>query len=498
MIDMLLNGFHMVLTPGGILACFIGVLVGTLVGVLPGVGPSGTMALMLPFTLSMDATLGIIMLAGVYYGAQYGGSTTSILVNVPGEASSVMTCLEGFQMAKRGRAGAALAVAAIGSWIAGTVGVIGLMLVGPLFAKWALAFGPPEIFAIMVLGFVVISNIASKSPLKTTAMVLIGLMLGTVGQDPIQGVIRFTFGYAPALDGVAFIPVVMGLFGITEVMWSVLEADQGKTVAKVRFRDLYPTRAELRRSAAPIARGTVLGFLIGLIPGPSAVISTIVSYAMEKRLAKYPEEWGRGAIEGVAGPESANNATSSGALIPLLVVGLPFAPPTAVLLSGFMMKGVIPGPLLFAQHPEIFWGLIASMYIGNVMLLVLNLPLVGVFASLLKVKPYYLMPFVVLLCLIGSYSLNNSMFDVWVMVVMGVIGYFLRRHGFDAAPLVIGLVLGQVAERTFRQSLVMLHGSLLAVIERPVAAVTFLLAVLIIVLPPVIRRLRTNPRSKEA
>jgi putative tricarboxylic transport membrane protein len=492
MIDMLVHGFQLVLTPSGILACFVGVLVGTLVGILPGIGPSGTMALMLPFTLSMDTTAGLIMLAGVYYGAQYGGSTTSILVNVPGEASSVMTCMEGFQMAKRGRAGAALAVAAIGSWIAGTAGVIGLMLVGPIFAKWALAFGPPEIFAIMILGFVVISNISSKAPLKTTAMVLIGLMLGTVGQDPVQGVIRFTFGYPPALDGIAFIPVVMGLFGITEVLWSVLEGAQGETIAQVRFRDLYPTREEMKRSAAPIARGTILGFLVGLIPGPSAVIATIVSYATEKRLSKHPEDWGKGAIEGVAGPEASNNAASSGALIPLLVIGLPFAPPTAVLLSGFMMKGVIPGPLMFVQTPEIFWGIIASMYIGNVMLLVLNLPLVGVFASLLRVKPYYLMPFVVLLCMIGSYSLNNSMFDVWLMVVMGVVGYFMRKNGFDTAPLVIGLVLGQVAERAFRQSLVMLYGNVWSIFERPVVAVTLLLAVLIIVVPPVARFLRAK------
>jgi len=488
MIDQLLNGFQLVLTPAGMLACFIGVLVGTLVGVLPGVGPSGTMALMLPFTLSMDATLGIIMLAGVYYGAQYGGSTTSILVNVPGEASSVMTCLEGFQMAKRGRAGAALAIAAIGSWIAGTAGVIGLMLLGPPFARWALAFGPPEIFAIMVLGFVVVSNISSQAPLKTSAMVLIGLMLGTVGQDPIMGVIRFTFGYSPALDGIAFIPVVMGLFGITEVMWSVLEGGRGEVVGGVRFRDLYPNKEELKRSIAPIGRGTLLGFLIGLIPGPSAVISTIVSFSTEKRLSNRPQDWGKGAIEGVAGPESANNATSSGALIPLLVLGLPFAPPTAVLLSGFMMKGVVPGPLLFKQHPEVFWGLIASMYLGNMMLLILNLPLVGIFASLLRVRPYYLMPLVVLLCLIGSYSLNNSMFDVWVMVVMGFLGYFMRRNGFDAAPLVIGLVLGQLAERTFRQSLVMLYGDFWTVLTRPVTAAMLILTVLIIVLPLVTRR----------
>lgn len=476
------------LSLNGMMACFIGVLVGTVVGVLPGIGPTGTMALMLPFMLTMDTSLGIIMLAGVYYGAQYGGSTTSILVNVPGEASSVMTAIEGYQMAKRGRAGAALAIAAIGSWIAGTVGVLGLMLVGPAFAKLALAFGPPELFAIMVLGFVIMSNVSSQSPLKTAAMLIFGLMLGTVGQDPISGVIRFTFGYPPALDGIAFIPVVMGVFGITEVMWSVLEGSKEQQIARVKFRDLYPTKEELRRSAAPIARGTVLGFLIGLIPGPSAVISTIISFATEKRLSKRPEDWGHGAIEGVAGPESANNATSSGALIPLLVIGLPFAPPTAVLLSGFMMKGVVPGPLLFAQHPEIFWNLVASMYIGNVMLLILNLPLVGVFASLLRVKPCYLMPIVVMLCLIGSYSLNNSMFDVWVMIVMGFFGYFMRKYGFEAAPLVIGLVLGRVAERTFRQSLVMLHGSFLALLGRPITFTILIIAVMIVIMPFLVRR----------
>jgi putative tricarboxylic transport membrane protein len=362
------------------------------------------------------------------------------------------------------------------------------MILGPPFAKWALAFGPPEIFAIMVLGFVVISNISSQAPLKTLAMVLIGLMLGTVGQDPIMGVIRFTFGYSPALDGIAFIPVVMGLFGITEVMWSVLEGGKGEAVGRVCFRDLYPNKEELKRSIAPIGRGTLLGFLIGLVPGPSAVISTIVSFSTEKRLSRRPQDWGKGAIEGVAGPESANNATSSGALIPLLVLGLPFAPPTAVLLSGFMMKGVIPGPLLFKQHPEVFWGLIASMYLGNLMLLILNLPLVGVFASLLRVRPCYLMPLVVLLCLIGSYSLNNSMFDVWVMVVMGFLGYFMRRNGFDVAPLVIGLILGQLAERTLRQSLVMLYGDFWMVLTRPVTLAMLILTVLIIVRPLLTRR----------
>ncbi|NLW07529.1 MAG: tripartite tricarboxylate transporter permease, partial [Clostridia bacterium] len=368
----LLHGFATVFSEQNLLWCFLGVLMGTLVGVLPGLGPVGAISLLLPITYSMDTTGALIMLAGIYYGSMYGGSTTSILVNVPGEAASVITCIDGHQMAKKGRAGPALAISAIGSFVAGTVGVVLIMLMAPPLGRLALKFGPPEYFCIALLGLLVLTRLTGKDSMKSYLMMFFGVVVATIGIDPISGIPRFTFGSQKLIEGLDFIPVIMGLYGIAEVLSSAEDIFKPKEVMGVRFRELMPTRQDMKDSAGPIARGSILGFLIGLIPGPANIISTFASYGLEKRLSKNPEKFGQGAIEGVAGPETANNGASCGALVPLLSLGIPFSPLPAVLLGAFMLHNIIPGPTLIADHPDVFWGLIASMYIGNVMLLVLN------------------------------------------------------------------------------------------------------------------------------
>jgi putative tricarboxylic transport membrane protein len=483
----LLFGFQGILELKNFLAVIVGCLVGTLVGVLPGIGPTGTMALLLPLTYALGPTAGLIMLAGIWYGAQYGGSTTSILVNVPGEAASVVTCLDGYQMARKGRPGAALAIAAISSFVAGTIGVVILTLFAPPLAELALDFGPPEFFWIGLLGLLLLSNLSGRSTVKALLMATLGIMLSTVGMDPVSGSPRFTMGSTSFFGGFEFVPVTMGLFGVAEILSSAAERIKHWEVLKIRFRDLYANSEELRRSWFPMLRGGLLGFFVGLIPGPAAVMSSFVSYKLERKLARHPEEFGHGAIEGVAGPESANNSATAGGLVPLLALGLPFAPPTAVLLSGLMIHGVVPGPLLIQQHPEIFWTVIASMYLGNVVLLVLNLPLVGVFASITRVRPAIVLPVVLILCVIGAYAINNSMFDVWVMLGFGVVGFVMRRYDFEPAPVVLGLVLGKVLENSLRQTMVILEGDLWGLLSRPISATLMTLAVLALAVPPLIR-----------
>jgi len=487
MLDGLLFGLQAVLDLRNLLAVGLGCLVGTIVGVLPGIGPTGTMALLLPLTYALGPTAGLIMLAGIWYGAQYGGSTTSILVNVPGEAASVVTCLDGYQMARKGKAGTALAIAAIGSFVAGTIGVIGLTLFAPPLANAALNFGPPEFFWIGLLGLLLLSNLSGRSTPKALLMAALGVILGTIGMDPISGHPRFSLGLTSLFGGFEFVPVTMGLFGVAEILSSCAERMQRWEVLRVRLRDLYPGREDLRRSLAPMLRGGVAGFFVGLIPGPAAVMSSFAAYALERKLSRHPEEFGQGAIEGVAGPESANNSATAGGLVPLLALGLPFAPPTAVLLSGLMIHGVIPGPLLMQQHPELFWGVIASMYLGNIILLILNLPLVGVFASITRVQPAIVIPVVLVLCGIGAYAVNNSMFDVWVMLAFGLLGFLMRRFSFEPAPVVLGLVLGRMLENSFRQSMVILDGNIWGFWGRPISSTLMILAVLAIVLPPAIR-----------
>jgi putative tricarboxylic transport membrane protein len=456
----ILSSLLITFQPVNFLACFIGAVVGTLVGVLPGLGPAAAMALVIPLTLKLGPTAGLIMLAGIYYGSMYGGSTTSILVNVPGEPASVVTTLDGYAMARKGRAGAALAIAAIGSFVAGTFSVIALQLFAPLLARSALAFGPAEYFCLTVLGVVLLSNLTGKSRVKSLILIMAGLMLSTVGIDPVGGIERFSFGLESAQGGLSFIALTTGLFGIAEVLSVMTGKEEPIDLLPVKFRELYPNRQEIKRSVAPIARGSVLGFLIGLLPGPAATMAAFASYGLERRVSKHREEFGKGAIEGVAGPESANNAAAGGAMIPLLSLGLPFTPTTAVLLGGMLLHGITPGPFLLRDRPDVFWGVIGSFYLGNMMLLVLNLPLVGIFAKIVRVAPRYLMPTVLVLCVIGAYGDNSSLFDVWVMLGAGVVGYIMRKYDYEPAPLVVGLVLGPVMERSLRQTLIISRGNL--------------------------------------
>ncbi|MEK7839213.1 MAG: tripartite tricarboxylate transporter permease, partial [candidate division NC10 bacterium] len=408
-------GFGVALTPANVVACFAGVLIGTIVGVLPGIGPVGAMALLLPSTFALAPATALIMLAGIYYGSMYGGSTTSILVNVPGEAASVVTALDGYQMAKRGRAGAALSVSAVGSFVAGSLGVVGIVLLAKWLAEQALRFGPPEYFALTVVGLAILSRLSGSSLLVSFLMVGLGLAIGTVGMDPISATARFTFGSVQLSQGMELVPVIMGLYGVAEVLVLAEAGLKRTSVSSVPLRELFPTRTEWRQSSWPIARGSVVGFLTGLVPGPATVLAAFISYALERRLSRTPERFGKGAIEGVAGPEAANNGATAGAMVPLLSLGIPFSPATAILLGALVIHGIQPGPLLIDTSPEVFWGVVASMYVGNFLLLILNLPLVGVFVSILRLPQYVLSTLVLLLCLVGAFSLNNSPLDLWVL-----------------------------------------------------------------------------------
>lgn len=448
-----------------------------MVGVLPGLGPSAALALLLPVSFGMSPVGGIIMLAGIYYGAQYGGSTTSILVNIPGEASSIVTTLDGYQMARRGDAGPALAIAAISSFIAGTVGTVGLMLLAPPLAGFALSFGPPEYAALIILGFMTLTFMAQGSMLKALMMTAFGLFLATIGLDEVSGRSRFTLGVTELLDGIDLVPAVMGLFGVSEVLVNLEAGLRKRDVFVQKIRGVFPSREELRRSTKPVMRGTVLGFFLGILPGGGSILSSFVSYAVEKRLSKHPERFGTGMIEGVAGPEAANNAGATGAFIPLLTLGLPTNAVVAMLLGALMIHGVEPGPLLMQKHPDIFWGVIFSMYVGNAMLLVLNLPLVGLWVRLLRVPYPILFPLILLFTLIGSYSLANSTWDIHVMIAMGVVGYVMRKTGYEAAPLVVALVLGGLFEDALRQSLILSGGSFSIFFVRPIALVLMVAAI---------------------
>ena len=476
----LIDGLASAMSMNNLLACFLGVFVGTIVGVLPGIGPTGAMTLLLPLSFGMDTGASLIMLSGIYYGSMYGGSTTSILLNVPGEAASVVTCLDGYQMARRGRAGAALAVAGVGSFIAGTVGIILIMLFAPPLGRAALAFGPPEYFGIAVVGMLMLCNLSGGSFLKSILTFMIGMMCCTVGIDTISGFVRLTFGVYELNRGIDFLPVAMGLFGMAEVLSVAVEPYSVKDAIKVKFKELYPNRDEAKRSIWPIIRGSFIGFPVGLIPGPAAVLSSLLSYRVEKGMSKHPEKFGQGAVEGVAGPESANNAASAGAMVPLLALGIPFAPTTAVLLGGLMIHGVTPGPTFITEHSHLFWLVIASMYIGNFILIVLNLPFVGFFAKLTTLSPKVLMPIVTAIMFIGVYSLNNSWFDMALLLLFGLIGYVFKHFDYPTTPLLIGLVLGDVFETGLRQGLIMGQGNLLLFVQRPVSGTLLAIAAVIL------------------
>lgn len=476
----ILSGFQVVFQLSNFFYCFIGVFVGTLVGVLPGIGPVGALSLLLPATFGMSPVSAVILFAGIYYGAAYGGSTTSILVNIPGEASSVVTCIDGYQMARNGRAGAALGISAIGSFIGGTFSVVALMfLVFPL-AKAAVLFGPPEYFSLICMSMTIVVYLAHGSLIKAVIMAIVGLILSTVGLDFITGVQRFTFGADTLQDGLGLVPVAMGVFGIAEVL-SNLHDHAERTVFKAPIKNLLPNLEEWKRSIWPIVRGSVLGFPLGILPGGGAIIASFLSYGVEKRLSKHPEKFGKGAIEGVAGPETANNAGAGGAFVPLLAMGIPSNLVMALLLGALMIHGVTPGPRMITQRPDIFWGVIASMYLGNAMLVVLNLPLVGLWVKVLKIPYRILMPLIVLFCLIGAYSLNNNVVELIIMIVFGVVGYCLRRLGYEEAPMVLAFVLGPLLERSFRQSLIMSDGSFMIFLQKPLSAISLVVSALLII-----------------
>lgn len=455
---------------------------GTLVGVLPGLGPTAAIALLLPNTFHVSPVTAIIMLAGIYYGAMYGGSTTSILVNIPGEAASVITCLDGYQMALKGRAGPALGIAAFGSFIAGTVSVLGLMLVAPPLAKFALAFGPPEYFSLMLMGIVILIYLASGSILKALMMAVFGLLIGTIGMDAISGTQRLTFGLLELSDGVGLIPAIMGLFGVAEVIANVEQAIK-REVVTTKVKNLLPNLQDWKDSIGPIVRGSVLGFFIGILPGPAPVISAFTSYAIEKKLSKYPEKFGTGIIQGVAGPEAANNAATGGAFIPLFTLGIPANSVIAILLGAFMIHGIQPGPMLISKYPDLFWGTIMSMYLGNAMLLVLNLPLIGLWVKVLKVPYPILFPLILLFCLVGVFSLNYSQVEVALMIGFGVFGYLARKFQFEMAPLVLALVIGPMMENNLRLSLTISQGSPWIFIEKPISAAFIIISLVLLISP---------------
>lgn len=464
----LAHGFAVAFQPDNLWYAFLGCLVGTLVGVLPGIGPLSGISILLPVTFGLNATQAVIMLAGIYYGSQYGGSTTSILMRIPGEASSVMTCIDGNAMARKGRAGAALCIAAVGSWVAGTFGVIMLTIVAPPLAIIALKFGPPEYTALLILGLIFLAYMSSTSLVRTLLMACIGLLLGMIGIDNMTGHFRYAFDLPELGDGIGIVPVAVGLFGLGEILSTPSHKVTGEVISP-KMRELLPNRQEWKESAWPIGRGTVLGFIIGIIPGSAHIISSFLSYALERKLSKHPEEFGKGAVAGVAGPESANNSASTGAFVPMLALGIPTGPITAVLIGALMVHGVNAGPQLVTEHPDVFWGFVASMYVGNLMLLLLNLPLVSVFVSVLRIPYAYLYPLIIMFCIVGVYEVSHSIVDVWIMLIMGLLGYALRKFNFDPAPLVLGLVISPLFEQSLRQSLIMSNGDYRIFFMRPIS-----------------------------
>ncbi len=482
LLNYLYVGFQVCLQPSNLFLAFVGCVIGTLVGVLPGLGPAAAISLLLPTSFHITPVGALILLSAIYYGAMYGGSTTSILVNIPGEAASVVTCLDGYEMAKQGRAGPALGMAAFGSFIAGTAGVLGLMCVAPPLAEMALKFGPPEYTTLMILGLVVVTFLVKGSMSKALLTAAFGMFLSTIGLDAVSGAARFSFDVVELMDGIGMVPVVMGLFGISEVLLN-LEKTFEREILKGEIKDYLPTREDWRKSTLPILRGSVLGFFLGILPGGGAVLGSFVAYAVEKRISKYPEKFGKGAIEGVASPEAANNSATAGAFIPLLTLGIPSNVVMAILLGAMMIHGITPGPNLIQEYPQVFWGVIISMYIGNAMLLILNLPLIGLWVQVLKVPYGLLFPLILLFCLIGAYSLNFATFDILIMIVFGIIGYLMKKTDYEGAPLILALVLGNLFENALRQSLMLSDGSFRIFFSRPIAAVFLWVAIALLIIP---------------
>ncbi len=476
-------GFSISLSWSNLLYCFLGVTTGTLVGILPGLGPAATICMFLPVTYYLNPTTAIIVLAGIYYGAMYGGSTTSILLDIPGEAASVVTCLDGHQMALQGRAGPALGISAFGSFIAGTLGIVGLMVGAPLFARFALRFGPPEYFSLIFLAFSLIIHLASGSMLKAFIMIVAGVFAATIGTDSVTGYPRFVYGSLTLADGLGIVPVIMGLFGIADILEN-MERNLGKAnIPKTKFKGFFPTLDDWKKSLAPIFRGTLIGFFLGLLPGGGTVVSSLASYAVEKKVSKHPEKFGKGAIEGVAGPESANNSAAIGNFIPLLTFGLPTTAVMAVILGALLMHGVTPGPALVLEQPGLFWGIVTSMYIGNGMLLVLNLPMIPIWVRVLSIPYRLLFPLILLFCVIGVYSLNGNIWEIIIMLIFGILGYLLRKLKYESVPFVFAFVLEPIIERAFRRSLLMSEGSFSIFFTRPISGTLMIAGFLLLFIP---------------
>lgn len=475
----LLQGFDIAMGGWNLLYCLLGVTIGMLVGVLPGLGPTTGTALLLPITFSMDPIPAIIMLSGIYYGSLYGGTVTSVLINTPGEAASVTTCFDGYPMAKQGRAGTALGVAGIGSFIGGTVAIIGLVFIGPPLAELALQFGPPEFFSLMILGLVMVVGLMGKSIIRGTIAAIVGLTLSLIGMDPISGALRFTFGELHLMEGFDFVTIAMGLFGISEVLLGLETSIDAQKTPKVG--KLLPNREEWRPTLMAIARGTGLGCLTGLIPGSNSVIPAILSYTLEKKLAKDPSRFGKGAIEGVAGPETANNAYCGAALIPLFTMGIPSSPTIAVLFGAFIMHGLTPGPALFQSDPQFVWAVIASMFIGNFMLLIMNLPMAGMWGKVATIPSKILYPLIVIISVVGAYSISGSVWDIWVMIFFGIMGYVMKKIDIPMAPVVLTFVLGKMIESSLLQSLMYFKGDFMGFFTRPISGVMLTIAIVIFV-----------------
>jgi putative tricarboxylic transport membrane protein len=477
-VNAFLDGFGVVTEPRNLLYCLIGVLIGMLIGVLPGLGPAATIAILLPITYNIDPVSAIIMLAGIYYGAQYGGTITSVLLRLPGEASSVVTVFDGFALAKQGKAGTALGIAAIGSFVGATVSIIGLTFLAPYVAEWALDFGPPEYAALALLGVFLIATIGSGNVIKATIAAALGLLLATIGRDSFSGAERFTFDSLQLADGIDFVVVAMGLFGVGEILYN-LEERHGKVHVPAAVANIWPSRKDLKQSSGAIGRGSVIGFVLGVLPGGGAVMASLAAYATEKRIAKHPERFGRGAIEGVAAPETANNAAATSSFIPLLTIGIPANASMAMLFGALLILGVTPGPQLVNERPDLFWGVINSMYIGNLILLVLSIPLVGIFVRILRVRPAILAPITALITILGVYTINNSIFDIYVMIVFGLVGYLMKKLGFEPGPMVLAFVLGSIVESSIRRSLLIFDGDPTGFFTRPISGT--LLAVFLLV-----------------
>jgi putative tricarboxylic transport membrane protein len=482
-----LDGFALVVEPKNMLYCLIGVLIGMVIGVLPGLGPAATIAILLPITYSINPVSAIIMLAGIYYGAQYGGTITSVLLRLPGEASSVVTVFDGFALAKQGRAGTALGIAAIGSFVGATISIVGLTLLAPVVADIALDFGPPEYAALALLGVLLIATIGNGNMLKSLIAAAIGLLLATVGRDSFSGASRFTFESLQLADGIDFVVVAMGLFGVGEILYN-LEQRHGKPHVPAKVANVWPSRKDLKQSSGAIGRGSVIGFVLGVLPGGGAVLASLVAYAAEKRRSKTPERFGRGAVEGVAAPETANNAAATSSFIPLLTIGIPANASMAMLFGALLILGIAPGPQLVDEHPDLFWGVINSMYIGNLLLLILSIPLVGLFVRILRVRPAILAPITALITILGVYTINNSVFDIFLMIGFGIIGYLMKKAGFDPGPMVLAFVLGSLIESSARRSMLIFGGDPTGFFTRPLSG-TILAIFVAVALLPLVRRL---------